>query len=98
MVRSIGAARGAVLVAAGAEKVRLPRLPELPDTRASTVTTVNTSAATTARSASNGRWMRSMVFPRGLSFGLDGPAQPLNGSYIGTRQCPVKGRCIVPQA
>src|SRR5260221_5122216 len=66
MVRSIGAARGAVLVAAGAEKVRVPRLQELPDTRASTVATVNTSAAMTARSASNGRWMRSMVFPRGF--------------------------------
>ena len=64
MLRSIGAARGAVCVAAGAENVRLPRLPELPDTRASTETTVNTSAATTARSASIGRWMRSMVFPR----------------------------------
>ena len=31
MLRSIGAARGAVCVAAGAENVRPPRLPELPD-------------------------------------------------------------------
>ena len=41
MLRSIGAARGAVFVAAGAENVRPPRLPELPDTRASASTTEN---------------------------------------------------------
>src|SRR3982751_1171744 len=55
MLRSIGAARGAVFVAAGAENVRPPRLPELLDERASTETTVKTSAAATAKSASNGR-------------------------------------------
>ena len=65
MVRSIGAARGAVVVADGAENVRLPRLPELPDMRASALTTVNETAATMARSASNQRWVR-MVFPLSL--------------------------------
>src|SRR4029078_7804488 len=62
MLRSIGAARGAVLVAAGAENVRPPRLPELPELRASAETTVKTSAAATASSASNGRRV-FMVLP-----------------------------------
>ena len=57
MVRSIGAARGAVCVAAGAEYVRPPRLPELLDERASTESDREiTSAATTANDASIGRW------------------------------------------
>jgi hypothetical protein len=55
MLRSIGAARGAVFVAAGAEKVRPPRLPELPIERASESTMVIDSAATTAKIASNQR-------------------------------------------
>jgi hypothetical protein len=62
MLRSIGAARGAVVVALGAENVRPPRLPELPELRASTETTVKTSAAPTANSASNGRRV-FMVLP-----------------------------------
>src|ERR1700712_1781587 len=92
MVRSIGAARGAVLVAAGAENVRVPRLPELPDTRASTEATVKANAATTANSASNGRRV-FMVFPRKGS----GPILCTSRHYIGMRQRPVKGRCIKPQ-
>ena len=75
MVRSIGAARGAVVVADGAENVRLPRLPELPDMRASAVTTVKESAATMARSASNQRWVR-MVFPLWRSAGAPGSFVP----------------------
>ena len=75
MLRSIGAARGAVLVAAGAEYVRLPRLPELLDERASTEATVNASAATTANNASIGRWKRSMVFPQVYRLGSRPGAQ-----------------------
>jgi hypothetical protein len=93
MVRSIGAARGAVVVALGAENVRLPRLPELPDMRASTETTVKASAATTAKNASNGRRV-FMVFP------LEGSQARLSfvEHYIGVRPRAVKGRCIKPQA
>jgi hypothetical protein len=73
MVRSIGAARGAVVVAAGAENVRPPRLPELPMERASALASVRDSAATTASAASSQRWVRIMVFPQQVESGFQTP-------------------------
>jgi hypothetical protein len=93
MLRSIGAARGAVCVAAGAENVRPPRLPELPLDRASTEATVNASAATTASDASTGRRERIMVFPL-----IGRRPSLLFGHYIGMRGRPVKGRWTVAAA
>ena len=87
MLRSIGAARGAVCVAAGAENVRPPRLPELLLDRASTEATVNASAATTASTQAPDEESGSWCF-------LDRAQRPglLFGHYIGMRDRPVKGR------
>jgi hypothetical protein len=97
MLRSIGAARGAVCVAAGAENVRPPRLPELPLDRASTEATVNASAATTASDASTGRRERIMVFPlKGAEARIIVP--PVYWYARPSREGAVDGgRCIVPQ-